>query len=109
MFHLRQWIITDCNSKSELAAAIRKPQSSTFGMRFNGVLYLNDSTDAGIAEYAVIDEGRGIQVDSWTTEWMTSKEVEDSIMDLQAEKDTLKAFPTDIPFQPELVWDKPPF
>ena len=46
---------------------------------FAEFIFLNISTDTGFRECAVVDEPKGMQVDSWTVDWMAKREIDSSI------------------------------
>lgn len=58
MFHKRKWVIKNAQNKAEVVDALSTSQNQNFGIRFAEFLFLNDSTDTGFREFAVVDEPR---------------------------------------------------
>ena len=57
------------------------------GFRLGGYLYLNDSTsEDGAAEYAIVKEATGIQVESITFGWTTDAKAVATIQEISAGK-----------------------
>lgn len=107
MFHQRKWTVTNAQNQTEVVEALSTSQNSNFGIRFADFLFLNDSTDSGVREFAVVDEQKSVQVDSWTVDWMAKREIDSSIRESMLNREGLAAFSTPYEFDNEMVTDIP--
>ena len=107
MFHQRNWYITECESAKHAAALIKNRNNECFGLRVGGLLFLNDSTDTGFQEYAVISEKKGVQVDSWTMDWMSVRLLEQEIQQALTSHETMAKFTTYTDFQSDMIVNRP--
>ena len=77
MMHARTYQVATVEDVAELA---KKMTEMTWtlctGFRHRGLLLLNDATcEDGAAEYAIIDEATGKQIESLTASWMSAEEL----------------------------------
>lgn len=107
MLHVRTWYISEVTSVDEATRLLKQYQNECFGMRFGDLLFLNDSTDTGFTEYAVIEEKRGVQIDSWTLNWMGNFEVERSLRKIVDGHSSMEEFPTYTGFKSNMIVNKP--
>jgi hypothetical protein len=70
MYHNRNWKVKTADTVKSALAQLSVAQDTYFGIQLKNVIFLNDSTDDGFIEYAIIDACRNVQIDSWTVEWM---------------------------------------
>lgn len=103
MLHVRDWLLKKADDACEAAKLIKSYQNECFGVQIGDVALINDSTDVGIREYAVIDLNRDIQIDSWTTDWMSEDEIISSIEEILIEAHTYDAFLSFSPFDPSMI------
>lgn len=84
----RRFTVASAESPEDLAEKLtERSWCLCQGFRIGGLLFLNDSFDEnGAAEFAVVDEGRGLQVESITFSWMNAQKATESIKGLLASK-----------------------
>ena len=92
MLHTRTWHISEIECVDQAVSVLTENQNESFGLRIGNLLFLNDSTNTGIKEYAVIDENREIQIDSWSIGWMSQNELKGDIEELLCDHPTYEEF-----------------
>ena len=102
MYHNRTWSVINTETSEQVAKYLKQYQSVNFGVRLGKFLFLNDSTDQGISEYAVINEEIGVQVDSWTVEWNNTLRLTQNINAL-LKNPSVDSFPSFNDFDPSMV------
>lgn len=107
MLHNRQWYISQFDNSAKAAEQLKQYQDLCFGLRIGRFVLVNDSTDCGIIEYAVIDEKQSTQVDSWTIGWMDLNEVKASLDELLNKTSCLAPFSTFNDFTPSMLINRP--
>ena len=107
MLHNRQWYISQFDNTAKAAEQLKQYQDLCFGLRIGRFVLVNDSTDCGIIEYAVIDEEQSTQIDSWTIGWMGLNEVKRSLDTLLKETSCLEPFSTFNDFTPSMLINRP--
>ena len=102
MFHRnRKWSVADmtedlkarwdcaglCDDEALAKMLVHQTWCLCTGFRLGGYLYLNDSTsEDGAAEYAIVKEATGIQVESITFGWTTDAKAVATIQEISAGK-----------------------
>ena len=90
MFHTkRRWCVFDRSDLDEFSQELTSRRTWVLcnGIRWLGLLILNDATsEDSLAEYAVINEKSGAQVESLTVSWMKAPELRETLTKIAADK-----------------------
>lgn len=107
MLHNRTWFIREVSCPEVAAQLIKQYQNEAYGLRIGELLLLNDFTGTGTTEYAVVDEPRALQIDSWTMDWMSQRETEHEIRTCLAQHQIYEAMSTYKSFDNSMIVNRP--